>query len=1273
MNTPRKTLESFFTATLLALAAVSAVQAQTNNYFGSNGTLNSTVWSTAPAGPYTSALVTTGGAVINFDNPATFTGGSITVAGINATANATSNATGGTISNLSNGVIPINVSSGVTLDFGTQSFTSSATAGYVKTGAGTLALAGNTYGGGFTLNSGMVIVRGTNAFGSGGNLTLNGGIIAANANRSLNGKYSSIIVGGDFQLGDVTNSLSSATATISTNATTALGNATRTITIGANATSTWGGVVNGDSGTGLTLSALPGATGALALTGGTQTVVPTFSNNATTIAVGSTTGIVVGQTVTGNGTAANTFVTAIGNGTITLSQATTAASSGNLTIAGNFYNGGTTLNSGVLMAGSSSSFSGLGVLSSSAFGTGNLTLNGGTLATSGGTTQSIYAPQITIGGNIGIGQASGGTGRVSIAGTINLAGGNRTITLGKASPNYTSGGEVLRFEGVPAFATVNIIQNGALTVTTLTGNATNPSIIRTGSGGSANFAGNIPLTLDDGVAYSSGTGSLFGTGVNAPALTLNAPVTRGGGVLQMGDGGGSSATVRAAEVYSLAGGGTVSSSNTSGNATTGTLTINNGNGADFAGVISEAGGTGRIAVTKSGNGTQTLSGNNSYSGLTTVSAGTLKLGHPSALGNTAGNTTVSSGAALDLAGQAVANEALTLSGSGISSTGALLTSAGNASLSGPVTLSGDTTVGVVNTGNTTTTLTLSGGIAESAVGRQLTKVGEGTLILSGNSTFTGPLKISAGTVQVASPAALPAGAALNSGGSTGDSTLLNLASADPGYTMSALSVGGIMRISAPASGTATLTFAGSSAQGFTGSAASKKLTAGDNVNVIVNGSAFELLGNVTQDRSHTLQVDGNGTLTFNTPLIATGSAFTASVAKLGTGLLTLSANNSYTGNTTVSAGTLALAGSQTSALTVNAGAALRFTLNDGLSPIVTSTSSLTLSANSTVGIVGSPAGNTTYTLYSASAITGTPVLAAPITGFSLVVEANSLKLKPDAGGDTIKPIITLLGNATVTVNAGSIYTDAGATATDETAPANPVVTTTGTVNTAVPGIYVLSYDAVDTAGNTAITVTRTVTVVDATAPVITRTGPASVTVDWGSTYTDAGATATDDVAPFTATVITTGTVNTAKPGTYTLTYNATDVALNAATPVTRTVTVTIANPTTVGADGLTPLMRYALGANSPNDTVQAPVIGGTSTTLTLTAVVRTDDPNLSVLGTTKTDLTGGTWAATGVSGSPAGAGTVGDQTGVITGRERRVYTVTTGSRTFLRLEATLAP
>ena len=55
-------------------------------------------------------------------------------------------------------------------------------------------------------------------------------------------------------------------------------------------------------------------------------------------------------------------------------------------------------------------------------------------------------------------------------------------------------------------------------------------------------------------------------------------------------------------------------------------------------------------MTKAGTGTLTLSGDNSYSGATTVAAGTLKLGHLNALGGTTNGTTIQDGATLDLNG-----------------------------------------------------------------------------------------------------------------------------------------------------------------------------------------------------------------------------------------------------------------------------------------------------------------------------------------------------------------------------------------------------------------------------------------------------------------------------------------------------------------------------------------------------------------------------------------------------------------------------------------------
>jgi hypothetical protein len=77
---------------------------------------------------------------------------------------------------------------------------------------------------------------------------------------------------------------------------------------------------------------------------------------------------------------------------------------------------------------------------------------------------------------------------------------------------------------------------------------------------------------------------------------------------------------------------------------------------------------------------------------------------------------------------------------------------------------------------------------------------------------------------------------------------------------------------------------------------------------------------------------------------------------------------------------------------------------------------------------------------------------------------------------------------------------------------------------------------------------------DAFGPVITLNDNALVGVALNDTYSDAGATATDNVDP-SVTVNSSGTVDTATVGTYTITYSATDVAGNAAVTKTRTVIV----------------------------------------------------------------------------------------------------------------------
>ena len=152
--------------------------------------------------------------------------------------------------------------------------------------------------------------------------------------------------------------------------------------------------------------------------------------------------------------------------------------------------------------------------------------------------------------------------------------------------------------------------------------------------------------------------------------------------------------------------------------------------------------------------------------------------------------------------------------------------------------------------------------------------------------------------------------------------------------------------------------------------------------------------------------------------------------------------------------------------------------------------------------------------------------------------------------DNTPPVITLLGEATVTIEFGSTYSDAGATA-----DGGETVTSSGTVDTSTVGTYTITYSATDAVGNTG-TATRTVNVVDTTAPVITLLGEATVTIEFGSTYSDAGATASDNYdGDVSSSIVTVNGVDEDTVGTYTVTYNVTDANSNAATQVSRTVNV----------------------------------------------------------------------------------------------------------------------
>ena len=84
-------------------------------------------------------------------------------------------------------------------------------------------------------------------------------------------------------------------------------------------------------------------------------------------------------------------------------------------------------------------------------------------------------------------------------------------------------------------------------------------------------------------------------------------------------------------------------------------------------------------------------------------------------------------------------------------------------------------------------------------------------------------------------------------------------------------------------------------------------------------------------------------------------------------------------------------------------------------------------------------------------------------------------------GDVVRPVIALMGAASITITAASTYVDPGATATDDVSgDLSTAIVVDNPVNPAVVGTYQVGYDVTDRAGNAAATVFRTVIVEAAT-------------------------------------------------------------------------------------------------------------------------------------------------------------------------------------------------
>ena len=229
------------------------------------------------------------------------------------------------------------------------------------------------------------------------------------------------------------------------------------------------------------------------------------------------------------------------------------------------------------------------------------------------------------------------------------------------------------------------------------------------------------------------------------------------------------------------------------------------------------------------------------------------------------------------------------------------------------------------------------------------------------------------------------------------------------------------------------------------------------------------------------------------------------------------------------------------------------TPKDTTAPIVTLTgdSALTLSVGTAYSEQGATANDATDG--SVEVITTGAVDSSKVNSYTLTYTAtdaagnNSSTTRTVNVVDDIAPVLVINGDNPLAHNVGDVYTDLSATVSDNIDEASAItITTSGEVNTAVIGAYIITYNATDAAGNAAIAIVRTVNVADLTAPVIKLTGEAIIEHNYGDVYTDQGATATDNIDSSVA-ATTTDTVLINKIGSYGITYTATDAAGNEAT------------------------------------------------------------------------------------------------------------------------------
>jgi fibronectin-binding autotransporter adhesin len=607
--------------------------------------------------------------------------------------------------------------------------------------------------------------------------------------------------------------------------------------------------------------------------------------------------------------------------------------------------------------------------------TGGVTLNGGTLGISGGSslgaTPGSPTTQLTFAGNSTLQFEA----NVTSGSALNL---NRSIQINSGitgtvdTQTYTDWADN-QWNGsgsVTKIGTGTLVLEGS---DSFTGGLT----LSVGSLGidSSNALGTGTFTIAAGTTIDNLNGSLV-TNSNNNAQIWNGSFTFvGSSSLNLGTG---SVTLGASPTV------TVSAN---------TLTV--------GGVITGSGDS----LTKAGAGTLVLSGINTYSGSTSVTGGVLSISADNNLGADPGSTTAGN---------------LVLNGGTLAVSASFTLNSNRGIALGPTSGTGSGTITVASTD----TLTYNGIIANNSSGTGTLVVnGPGALVLGGGNTFTGGVVLNSGTLGISAGSGLgtapgtptgqltfagnstlqfeaniASGSALNVNRSflinsgvtatvdtqtftdwannqwngsgsvtkigTGTLVLEGIDSFSGGMTLSAGELG---IDSATALGTGTFTITG----GTTIDNLSTGLVTNTNNNAQIWNGSFTFVGTQALNLgTGSVTLGASPTVTVNANALVVGGVITGtgdSLTKAGAGTLVLSGSNTYSGGTAVSAGTLLASNTGGSAtgtgsLTVNAGGTIGgygTTSGTGFSISGASTSNR---ANVLVGINSAADTNTTQSL-----------------------------------------------------------------------------------------------------------------------------------------------------------------------------------------------------------------------------------------------------------------------------------------------------------------------